>query len=208
MAQQERPRHPDDYLRTLVPSQRQAYDDLRKNLADSFEMVTTMKHRLREIETKAPQLTTSERLETGSEFLEVENHRWTVRSHLARLDKSDILLCENRAEGEARFAIVERFPEESAYAQANHSCEVLLTGNDPRALLQQYVHNERQTLRLSATDIVATAGEIMAERLPREDVRPILDALWLNLTADLAVRSIRQTHEPDSPNRHRRGIGI
>lgn len=63
-------------------------------------------------------------------------------------------------------AVIERFPEDSAYARANGGAEILLNGNNERALFQDYVQNERQALQLVVTDMVAKVSEVSAERYP------------------------------------------
>jgi len=65
------------------------------------------------------------------EFSTPEIGRWLVRSSLLNLGQSEILLCQ-RADYD--FAIIERFRDDSVYARANGSAEILMQGNRNRVL--------------------------------------------------------------------------
>lgn len=93
--------------------------------------------------------------------------QWQVRSTLLNLDQSDILLCQR---GEHEFAVVERFRQDSPYARANGSAEILLQGNNAVQLAEDFKANAHHTLEFMASDLVAKAQKVAWWQFP--DCRP------------------------------------
>jgi hypothetical protein len=108
-----------------------------------------------------------------SEEIRVDNEPWQVRHSLVQLTQSEVLLCRKGDE----VAVVERFAENSRYAIANGPAEILLTGNNERQVLQDFVENERQTLQLLASDLTAKIRETLAEERPELNCRRVVEAV-------------------------------
>ena len=194
------------FLRRFNESQREAYDEALRAFADDFRVVETICQRTRAIENNTA---VDSAREGQSTALEIEGRHWQVRSCLMNLGQSDVLLCENATTGRgSEFAVVERFSEDAPYARAKGQCELLLTGSDSNRLIHDYVECERKTLRLLATDIVTQVQERLAEKMTEQDLKPVLDAVWLTLTNDLPRQSRRQAHEVGSVNKRSHGIRV
>src|ERR1039458_6234593 len=65
-----------------------------------------------------------------------EGIEWQRQAQLLTLPKSAVLLCRHPTENE--FAIIQRFPTESAYAKANGQGEILLKSADAGRLVSEY----------------------------------------------------------------------
>ena len=95
-----------------------------------------------------------------------ETERWEVRSALLNLNHGEILLCQRGNE----FAVIERFHEDSPYAQGNGNAQMLWKGNDAEALTEAFKGDARLTLEFMASNLVAKAQKIVWEQYP--DHRP------------------------------------
>jgi hypothetical protein len=95
-----------------------------------------------------------------------EAERWEVCSALLNLNPGEILLCQR---GNA-FAVIERFHEDSPYAQANGDAQMLWKGNDAQALTGAFKDDARLTLEFMASNLTAKAQKIVWEQYP--DHRP------------------------------------
>jgi hypothetical protein len=91
---------------------------------------------------------------------------WEVRSALLNLNHGEILLCQRGNE----FAVIERFNNDSPYAQANGNAQMLWKGNDAQALTAAFKDDARLTLEFIASNCVAKAQKIVWEQYP--DHRP------------------------------------
>jgi hypothetical protein len=65
---------------------------------------------------------------------------WQVRSTLLNLGQSDILLCQRKN----KFAVIERFRDDSLFAKANGNAEILLDGHDPMKLAATWSPKHRK----------------------------------------------------------------
>ena len=100
--------------------------------------------------------------------------RWLVRSRLLNLGRSEILLCQK---ADYDFAIIERFREDSAYAQANGGAEILLRGNRNRELTEEFKANAKLTLEFMASNLTAKAQKIAWEQFPDHNPGRIVAAI-------------------------------
>ena len=92
--------------------------------------------------------------------------RWQIHSRLLNLGQSEILLC--RLENE--FSVVECFHDESAYAKKNGGTAILLRGNNPEQLMDDFKANAHLTLEFMASNLTAKAQKVVWEQFP--DYRP------------------------------------
>lgn len=98
---------------------------------------------------------------------------WAIRAELLKLDRGDVLLCERDNE----FAVIERFPKGSRYAQTNGNAEILLQGNDAKKLLEDFKANAQLTLEFMASNLTAKAQKIVWEQFPDERPGHIVAAI-------------------------------
>jgi hypothetical protein len=82
------------------------------------------------------------------------------------LGQSEILLCRLANE----FSVVERFHDESAYAKKNGGTEILLRGNHPQQLVDDFKANAHLSLEFMASNLTAKAQKVVWEQFP--DYRP------------------------------------
>ena len=92
--------------------------------------------------------------------------RWQIHSRLLNLGQSEILLCRLANE----FSVVERFLDESAYAKKNGGTEILLRGNHPQQLVDDFKANAHLSLEFMASNLTAKAQKVIWEQFP--DHRP------------------------------------
>jgi hypothetical protein len=102
-----------------------------------------------------------------------ESGDWAIRAELLKVDRGDVVLCERDNE----FAVIERFPENSRYTQANGNVEILLQGNDPNKLLDEFKANAQLTLEFMASNLAAKAQKIVWEQFPEERPGHIVAAI-------------------------------
>ena len=121
------------------------------------------------------QLTRSDQVPESCDF-EIntpEIGRWEVRSALLNLNHGEILLCQR---GNA-FAVIERFDEDSPYAQANGSAQILLQGNDAHELTAEFKANAGLTLEFMASNLTAKAQKIVWEQFPEHRFGRIVETI-------------------------------
>lgn len=155
------------YSGRLTEEENEAYQNAVAKVQPELTDITAIGEALRVIET-SDQATASEKGE-----IQLNGEPWDVRRTLVQLTQSEVLLCRKGDE----VAVVERFAENSRYAQANGSSEVLLTGNNEHQVLQDFVENERQTLQLLASDLTAKIRERLAEERPDLNCRRVVEAV-------------------------------
>jgi hypothetical protein len=98
------------------------------------------------------------------EIPNVPTDRWRIWSSLLKFRNSQIFLCDRAIKGAKEFAVIERFNADSPYAQANGAAEVLLVGDDPVLLVQEYAARAEHTLQFMASNLVAKAHRIVWAR--------------------------------------------
>ncbi len=102
-----------------------------------------------------------------------ETGRWEVRSALLNLSHGEVLLCQQGNE----FAVIERFLEDSSYAQVNASAEILMRGDDPHQLIADFKANAQHTLEFMASNLAAKAQTIIWEQFPNNRPSEVMAAI-------------------------------
>jgi hypothetical protein len=128
-----------------IEGYRAAYGAVAKEVAE----VEDFKKQLG-IERQFPQ---SDKMEIDT----AQTGRWEVREALLNLNRSEIVLCQRGND----FAVIERFEEESPYAQTNGSAQILLQGNNAGELKSEFQANARHTLAFMASNATAKAQGIV-----------------------------------------------
>lgn len=83
--------------------------------------------------------------------------RWEVGEALLNLKRGEILLCRRGDE----FAVIERFDQDSPFAQAKGQAEILIQGNDANQLAEEFKGNAQRTLEFMASNATAKAQKIV-----------------------------------------------
>ncbi len=95
-----------------------------------------------------------------SEDLEIDTPQtgqWEVGEALLNLKRGEILLCRRGDE----FAVIERFDQDSPYAQVKGQAEILIQGNDANQLAEEFKGNAQRTLEFMASNATAKAQKIV-----------------------------------------------
>lgn len=145
------------------------------------------------------------RASTEKEICTSEIGVWQVRSTLLNLGQSDILLCQRKNE----FAVIERFRDESLFAKANGNAQILLDGNDPMRLANEFKENAQLTLEFMASNMVAKAQKIVWQQHAGDREQRLIEAI--SERCRLAVsneETISQTQEKGHSNSLSRNRGM
>jgi hypothetical protein len=132
---------------------------------------------------------------------------WQVRSTLLNLGQSDILLCQRKNE----YAVIERFRDDSLFAKANGNAEILLDGNDPMKLANEFKENAQLTLEFMASNMVAKAQKIVWQQNLEDREERLVEAISQRCRLVVAPdEAISQTEEikHSHSNSHGRGMSI
>ena len=116
--------------------------------------------------------------------------KWTAVAPLLQMRASEIVWCRRDVAGKSEFAVVEHFDPNSALAKAQGPSEIQMTGNNARALLQEFVQGQHEALQMYATDIVAAAQEKANEKYPGQDLTRVMDALSQRCTKQISVEKM------------------
>lgn len=100
--------------------------------------------------------------------------QWKAYGILVNLPKSDVLLCR-KAENE--WAIIQQLKTNGPYAEAHGKASVLLTGNNPREVANEYVGQAEHTLRFMARNLTAKAQEVVWEKYPDNNPSRVMRAI-------------------------------
>jgi hypothetical protein len=106
-----------------------------------------------------------------------EGGQWQIRRSLFKTTRNELLLCSRQTGGGQDFGIVEKFDPDSAYARAQGSAELLITGNNVVLLLQDHVENECRVLEAFRHDLEASVEEVLAEKYPGENFSRVVKAI-------------------------------
>jgi hypothetical protein len=128
---------------------------------------------------------------------------WEVCSALLNLNLGEILLCQRGGE----FAVIERFHEDSLFAQFNGSARILLQGSDPYQLTKEFKAGAKLTLEFMASNLAAKAQKIVWERFPKHRPGEVMATISEQCHCAIASETaISQTQ--DARQNVRRGISI
>ena len=186
-----------NYSGRLTDDENEAYRTAVASVQPQLADLSTIGQALRGIEN--PSTGTRETPGDPTEITVGSSDRWEVRRCLVQLNQNEVFLCQKGAE----FAVIEKFSENSRYAAVNGPAEIMLTGNNERQLLQDYVENERQTLQLLATDLTARVRETLAALHPEQNCKRVVEAITrrcdceINPTqsqAETIAPALQQTH--------------
>jgi hypothetical protein len=102
---------------------------------------------------------------------------WQINHTLFKSPRCELLLCSRDAEGEKRFAVVERFSPDSPYARPRGEADLHMSGHDVSDLLQGYVSSWRDVLDAMREDIETTVAKNLLARFPDLDSSRVVKAI-------------------------------
>jgi len=134
--------------------------------------------------------------------------QWKAYGILVNLPKSDVLLCRKT---ENEWAVIQRLKTNGPYAETHGKASVLLTGNNPREVANEYVGQAEHTLRFMARNLTARAQEVVWEKYPDNNpsrvMRAISERCALAVDNPEALRQ-RQERSIDQSIKQSRGMSI
>lgn len=168
-------------LKRMSDTEYAAYFEAFGAVKGDYQALCLISDKLREVEATARSVGTLDS-QTHAGQLELpesagDRSPWEVCASLMRLNHNEVLLCKRVCEHGLEYAVIDHTPVASTYARAHGSLDVLRTGDNPRQVLRNYLHGERQTLELVANDITATVREFVKERFPKQDLRRVVNEI-------------------------------
>lgn len=103
--------------------------------------------------------------------------RWEICSGLLTLRNSRVFLCKRIVAGVPEFAVIQTYPTNSPYAQANGDTELILAGPDAVVLVQNYAVAAQHTLQLIAGNLIAKAHKIVWARFANTSPVRVINAI-------------------------------
>jgi hypothetical protein len=118
--------------------------------------------------------------------------------HAVKLDQ-----CQRGGE----FAVIERFHEDSLFAQVNGSARILLQGSEPYQLTKEFKVGAKLTLEFMASNLAAKAQKIVWEQFPKYRPGEVMAAI--SEQCHSAIASEMAISQPQDVRQNvRRGITI
>src|SRR6266545_4242638 len=178
-----------EYSARLTDAEFLAYNTVFTFIEDEFRQFSMIRDASSEIEASLSRV-----LKLGTNQLEApfemlygnDGTQWQIIKPLLKPGRSEILWCKRSLGGEMEFAVIERFDPNSPLAKARGTCDVQMTSNDARQLLQDFIEGQRQMLQLWVHDIVAQARENLEEKFSGQDLSRVLQAIAQRCTREEA----------------------
>src|SRR6266487_3138033 len=104
-----------------------------------------------------------------------ESARWDAYGVLLKTSASEVLLCRKAERTE--WAAIQRLRENAPFAQTYGTAEILIIGNDPRTVTNEYAAQAQHTLRFMASDLVARTQKIVWDQYPHANPDRVMRAL-------------------------------
>jgi hypothetical protein len=169
------------FVGKLTRAEFDAYNEAFDVIKDEFAALERIKNDLKEI-TANPGISTipsvqNSKLLVAAKEGEGNNGYWDVRSRLLLLRHSEVFLCERSTNEGKEFAVIEHYRPDSEYARANGNAAVLLTGNDPALVVQDYAESAQHTLRFMASNMVGMAQTVVWERYASQSPSRVIRAI-------------------------------
>lgn len=150
----------------LTRGEQDAYNEAIEAIEGELEALQHVKESVKGM-FEDPVIFTIPRGPDANGVIEIPNtptDRWQICSSLLKFRNSQVLLCDRKLKGAKEFAVIERFNPESPYAQAVGEAEVLLAGDDPVVLVQEYAARAEHSLQFMASNLVSKAHHIVWAR--------------------------------------------
>jgi len=169
------------FVGRLTRAEFDAYNEAFDVIKDEFAALERIKNQVKEL-TANPGVFTIPDGQSPGESVQTRDGEWrttdwNVRSRLLKLEHSQVLLCERTTGDGKEFAVIEKFQRDAPYARANGNATVLLTGNDPALVVQDYAANAQHTLRFMASNMVGAAQKVVWERFASQNPSRVIRAI-------------------------------
>jgi hypothetical protein len=191
-----------DYDGRLTDTEFAAYKAAFSLVEDSFNHLVAFTDSLKAAEKTVSRLLASG-LKQSSEaevttFERVETE-WQVIEPLIKTSRTDLLVCKRNVGGQIEYAIIERWPETSPFAQVHGAYQVQAASSEPQNLLRAFVEDEKKTLQIWAEDITGEVQERLDEQFPQQDMSLVAAAIS---TRCLKQIGMEQADAPEQSQAH------
>ena len=188
-----------EYSGRLTDAEFGAYKSVFASVEGEFKELSAITEGLTKLEKSLPDLLKTISAPTSESVGGQDGSEWQVLTPLPHTQQGEMLWCKRQLGELEEFAVVERFPENSALANAQGEFDVQMTDSDPLRLLRDFINARRDASHLFANDIVAAAQEQATEQYPGQDLNRVLEAISHRCTKGLSpVQSVApaqtQTH--------------
>lgn len=122
----------------------------------------------------------------------VPGDQWEICSTLLNLRNSRVFLCKRAVAGRTEFAVIQAYPSNSPYAQANGDTELLMASSDAVALVQDYALAAQHTLHLIAGNLIAKAHKIVWARFANTSPVRVINAISAECAQAASVAELDQ----------------
>lgn len=194
-----------DHTVTLTGEQSTAYDAAIRVIEQDLREIRGVREGLARLENVRWESPAPRAFDT----IRTPEGEWSAHAQLFRLFRGEILLC--RRAGGDEWAVIQRFPKNSIYAQTHGDTDILLKGNNVRELMNEYMAQVQHTLHFMARNAEAKAQKIVWEQFPDNNPSLVVSAISerCNKVAD-TNQSLRrfQSQSQAYPIGHSRGIGV
>ena len=133
--------------------------------------------------------------------------QWDAYGILLKSANSEVLLCQ-KVEG-TEWAAIQRLPTDGPYARGHGTTEVLVNGDDARAVTTEYASPAQHTLRFMASNLMARAQKVAWEQFPDHNPKRVVHALSERCYEALGEKEVvKQAQSVRQTQRCSRSIGV
>lgn len=172
-----------DFEEKLTRSEFDSYNEAFETIKDELTAIRQIKAGLNELSLN-PEVFTVPDSQFANQTLETKdsergdlNLKWVIRSRLLKLTCTDVFLCERITSDGQRFAVIEKYGDESPYAKANGATNMLLLSNDALQAVRDYSERADHTLQFMASNMVGTAQKVVWQRVASQNPNRVIQAI-------------------------------
>ncbi|HVX91067.1 MAG TPA: hypothetical protein VHC20_05590 [Candidatus Paceibacterota bacterium] len=175
-----------------------AYNEAFENIRAELEGLKRARDHVREVTNNPVAFTTSGEPAAGAVITtrNVPPDQWEICSTLLNLRNSRVFLCKRAIAGRTEFAIIQTYPSNSPYAQANGDTELLMAGGDAVALVQDCALAAQHTLHLIAGNLIAKAHKIVWARFANTSPVRVVNAISVACAQAASLHEAEQRQNP------------
>lgn len=120
-----------------------------------------------------------------------DGSKWQIVESLFKVSGVEFLFCKRDAGGTNHFAVVEQWEKPIRLLNTHDNANVHSQGKDVRQLLQNFVQEFRNTLRLWAGDVANKAQEKLEKEFPGQDMSRVVKAISQHCAAAISAETLK-----------------
>lgn len=174
-----------NYPGLLTTSEYQAYQAAVPLVAEQVRLHNDRMKMLTEIEKQIPDI--AEKI--AAEKNVILSDTWQLRRILFKTARSEMTLCSRGGDGGELYGVIERFDPNSAYARAKGDSQEIMRSDNIYLILQNFIENERDVLRLYRQDMAATVDEKLTDMFPKLNNKRVVRAIAASCEGQMPAQS-------------------